>query len=242
MRLDLFLVKTGVLRSRTLAKEYVEKGFVTVNGKTVFKPSFEVSEDDKTELSSPLPRYVSRGGEKLEAAIEMFGIDVGGKVCCDIGASTGGFTDCLLQHGASRVFAVDSGTGQIDPKIASDQRVVSVENFNARELTPETFGCLCDVAVVDVSFISQTLIIPAALSVLRSGGEYVGLIKPQFECGRAGLGKRGVVKSQKVRDDAVRSVADAAREYGIQISGVMTSPLTGGDGNTEYLLYGIKIR
>ena len=242
MRLDLYIVQAGLLRSRTLAKEYIENGFVSVNGKTAVKPSYDVSDGCDVAVTAPLPRFVSRGGEKLEAALEEFGIDVCGKVCCDIGASTGGFTDCLLLHGASRVYAIDSGTGQIDPKIAADPRVISIENFNARELTPDTTGNMCDVAVVDVSFISQTLIIPAALSVLKIGGYYVGLIKPQFECGRSGLGKGGVVKDQAVRERAVRSVSDFAREHGLEIRGIMKSPLTGGDGNTEYLMYGIKIR
>ncbi len=242
MRLDVFLVRSGMLRSRTLAKEFIENGSVTVNGIPVFKPSVDVKEDDNVAVVSPLPRYVSRGGEKLEAAILSFEIDVHDKVCCDIGSSTGGFTDCLLQHGAARVFAVDSGTDQIDPELKRDPRVVSIENFNARGLSPETTGILCDLAVADVSFISQTLIIPAAFSVLKIGGEYVGLIKPQFECGRSGLGKGGVVKDSTVRDDAVRLVSVCARENGLDVRGIITSPLTGGDGNTEYLMYGIKIR
>lgn len=240
MRLDLFLVKSGMLKSRTLAKDYVEKKYVSVNGTTAVKPSLEVTEADDVAVVAPLPRYVSRGGEKLEAALGSFGIDARDKVCCDIGASTGGFTDCLLQHGAARVFAIDAGTDQIDKKIAGDPRVVSIENFNARKLTPATTGCLCDLVVADVSFISQTLIIPAALSVLKDGGEYVGLIKPQFECGREGLGKGGVVKDRSVRDEAVRRVSEFAAECGLDVRGIITSPLTGGDGNTEYLMYGIK--
>lgn len=242
MRLDVYIVRTGMLRSRTLAKEYIENGFVSVNGKTATKPSFDVSGTDAVDVTAPLPRFVSRGGEKLEAALEAFGIDVRNKVCCDVGASTGGFTDCLLKHGALRVYAIDSGTGQIDPELADDPRVVSIENFNARELTPEVTGGFCDVTTVDVSFISQTLIIPAALSVLKTGGEYVGLIKPQFECGRSGLGKGGIVKDRAVREEAVRFVSDFARENGLEVRGITTSPLTGGDGNTEYLMYGIKIR
>ncbi len=241
MRLDVYLVSNGILRSRTLAKEYIEKGSVSVNGKVASKPSLDVSDGDSVKVTAPLPRYVSRGGEKLEAALERFAVNVSGKVCCDIGASTGGFTDCLLKHGAVRVYAIDSGTGQIDPIIAGDPRVVSIEGFNARELTPEITGGLCDVAVVDVSFISQTLIIPAVLSVLKPGGEYVGLIKPQFECGKAGLGKGGIVKSQAVRDEAVKLVSDFGSECGLEIRGIITSPLTGGDGNTEYLMYGVRI-
>ncbi len=242
MRLDVYLVKNGMLRSRTLAKEYIEHGSVSVNGNVANKPSLDVSEGDSVAVTAPLPRYVSRGGEKLHAAIERFMIDVRGKVCCDIGASTGGFTDCLLRHGAERVFAIDSGTAQLDPIIAENPRVISIEGFNARELTPDITSGLCDVAVVDVSFISQTLIIPAALSVLKNGGEYVGLIKPQFECGRSGLGKGGIVRSQTVRDEAVRLVSDFGSKRGLEIRGVFPSPLTGGDGNTEYLMYGVKIR
>ncbi|MBR6915706.1 MAG: TlyA family RNA methyltransferase [Clostridia bacterium] len=242
MRLDIYLVRNGTLRSRTLAKEFIEKGFVSVNGKTVCKASLDVYDSDEVSVNASPPRYVSRGGEKLESALERFDISVRDKVCCDVGASTGGFTDCLLQHGAKRVYSVDSGTAQIDPALASDPRVVSIENFNARALTPETIGEACDLVTVDVSFISQNLILPAALTVLKKGGGYVGLIKPQFECGRSGLGKGGVVKSAAVRDEAVRSVSEFAAECGLDVIGVIPSPLTGGDGNIEYLIYGIKIR
>ena len=240
MRLDLYLVKSGMLKSRMLAKEYIGKGSVTLNGKIVKKPAVDVSEEDVVSLISPLPKYVGRGGVKLEAAIRYFSIDVCGKVCCDIGASTGGFSDCLLQSGASRVYAVDSGTGQIDPTLSSDPRVVSIENFNARNLSVGTIGEFCDIITVDVSFISQCLIIPAAQSVLKKGGIYIGLIKPQFECGREGLGKGGIVKKQSVCDKAIERVLNCTEENGISVTGVMKSPLTGGDGNTEYLMCGLK--
>lgn len=240
MRLDKAVTERGLLRSRTLAKEYIENGHVTVNGVTVSRPSTDIQDSDMIELSSPLPRYVSRGGLKLEAALDSFGINVNGAVCCDIGASTGGFTDCLLKHGASRVYAVDSGTDQLDPVLRGDGRVVSIEQFNARELNPAVTGVSCDVVTADVSFISQTLIIKPAFSVLRSGGFYIGLIKPQFECGKRFLGKGGIVKDDSARKAAAERVTGYARSLGSVIIGVIPSPIMGGDGNAEFLFCAVK--
>ena len=240
MRLDRAIVESGLLKSRTLAKQYVESGKVSVNGVIMKKPSVDVGADCEIALESEPPKFVSRGGEKLEEALMFFGLDVSGAVCCDIGASTGGFTDCLLKHGASRVIAVDSGTAQLDPSLLTDPRVVSVENFNARDLTVEVTGCLCDAVTVDVSFISQTYIMPNAVSVLKTGGIYVGLIKPQFECGRERLGKRGIVKDEDVRYDSIQRVTRCAEECGLTVKGVIPSPIKGGDGNVEYLAYCIK--
>ena len=240
MRLDVYLSESGLLRSRTVAKEYIGSGRVTVNGDVVTKPSFDVSDSDSVALSSPPPEFVSRGGVKLEAALEAFGISVEGAVCCDIGSSTGGFTDCLLRRGAKTVYAVDSGRGQLDPSLLSDPRVVSVEGFNARDLSPDVTGGLCDVVVADVSFISQTYVIPPAVSVMKSGAVYIGLIKPQFECGRAALGKGGIVRDEKTRRSAVGRVTECAERCGLDLSGVITSPITGGDGNVEYLFSAVK--
>lgn len=238
MRVDVFLVENSLAKSRGHAKELVEGGSVLVNGMTVTKPSSDISEKDIVEITAPPPRYVSRGGLKLEAALASFGIDVREKVCCDIGSSTGGFTDCLLQHGASRVYAVDSGTDQLARSLRCDPRVVSIERFNARDIAPETIGEKCDVITVDVSFISQTYIMESAVRLLRDGGKYIGLIKPQFECGRQGLGKKGIVKDEKTRSEAVRKVLSYAEEVGMNIISVIESPIRGGDGNTEYLFCG----
>ncbi len=240
MRLDVFLVDHSNAKSRGHAKELIDGGFVLVNGQPAKKPASDVSETDVVEITAPSPKYVSRGGLKLEAAIASFNIDVRGKICCDVGSSTGGFTDCLLQNGAARVYAVDSGTNQLDPSLKHDPRVISIEQFNARELRPETLGEFCDVVTVDVSFISQSYIIENAVSILKNEGIYLGLIKPQFECGRAGLGKKGIVKDEKIRSDAVSRVISCAEEKGLTIVSVIESPIRGGDGNTEYLFFGIK--
>ena len=240
MRIDVYLVGASLARSRAHAKELVDGGFVLINGKTVKKSSADVSDSDMVEVTVPPPKYVSRGGLKLEAALESFAIDPTGKICCDIGSSTGGFTDCLLQHGAVKVYAVDSGTDQLDPSLKNDGRVVSIEQFNARELSVETLGELCDIVTADVSFISQTYIIGNAAGVLKDGGIYIGLIKPQFECGREGLGKKGIVKDEKVREEAVQKVLSYAGNKGLRVVSVIESPIRGGDGNTEYLFWGVK--
>ena len=241
MRIDLYLVSTSRAKSRAHAKEMIDGGFVLLNGKTVKKSSVDVLESDVIEVNAPPPKYVSRGGLKLDAALSSFGVDPSGKICCDIGSSTGGFTDCLLQHGAVKVYAVDSGTDQLDPSLREDGRVVSIEQFNARDLSVGTLGEFCDIVTADVSFISQTYIIGRAADVLKDGGIYIGLIKPQFECGREGLGKKGIVKDEKVRLEAVRKVIQYARNEGLRVDSVIESPIRGGDGNTEYLFCGVKV-
>lgn len=240
MRLDAYLASENLAKSRSFAKTLIDDGFVEVNGKVIKKPSFEVGENDKVEVTGEPYVFVSRGGVKLEGALSSFGIDVSGMCAVDIGASSGGFTDCLLKRGATKVFAVDSGYGQLDPTLVGDTRVVNIENYNARNLNVCDLGVLCDIAVTDVSFISQTLIIPAAVGVLRDGGLYVSLIKPQFECGKSGLGKGGIVKSKKVMADAVKRVIDCAAENGLGCKGLIASPIFGGDGNTEFLMYCVK--
>lgn len=237
MRLDLYLHEKGLAKSRSYAKTLIDEGYVTVNGKVAKKPSLDVSENDNVLVTGEPYSYVSRGGVKLEAVLEAFDINVSNYICVDIGASSGGFTDCLLQRGAKKVYAVDSGYGQLDPTLTVDRRVVNIENFNARNLSIETLGESCDIAVTDVSFISQTLIIPAAVKVLKDGAIYASLIKPQFECGRSGLGKGGIVKSKKIMADAVKQVIDCAVFNGLSCKGLITSPIKGGDGNTEFLMY-----
>ena len=236
MRLDLYLAEKGHSVSRAKAQAMIKDGSVRVNGVTVSKASFEVSEGDGVSVvPNDVQKYVSRGGLKLEAALKTFGVSPHGLVALDVGASSGGFTDCLLQHGAKYVYAVDSGTGQLHPALLADARVCSMENRNARYLAAEDFKKPIQLAVMDVSFISQTLLLPMLHAVLTTGALLVTLIKPQFEVGRAYLGKNGVVKDKKVRQKALESVLHAAEEVGFEVVDRMESPITGGDGNVEYL-------
>lgn len=236
MRLDVCLFERGLAKSRSFAKALVDEGYVTVDGRTVKKASYDVTEENEIVVTGVPYEYVSRGGVKLSAALDSFNISVENAVCADIGASTGGFTDCLLRRGAAQVYAVDSGSGQLAKEIAQDKRVVNIENFNARYLTHESLGCLCDVAVMDVSFISQTLILPAVKNVLKDSGVLVSLIKPQFECGKEGPGKGGIVRDKSIAHNAVMRVISSARENFLGCVGLIKSPVTGGDGNTEFLM------
>ena len=240
MRADLYLVENGYVKSRTAARKYIEEGHAILDGVPIAKPSQEISEGEHSIDILERERYVSRGGVKLEGALRTFGIDVSGMRAADIGASTGGFTDCLLQAGAAHVYAIDSGRDQLDPDLVLDERVSCMEGVNARYLQPEDLGGCVDIVVMDVSFISQTLILPTVASLLRDGGIYVGLIKPQFEAGRAALDKHGIVKNAKHRKMAVERVLDAAELAGLGLCGLTTSPISGGDGNIEYLAYYIK--
>ena len=234
MRIDLYLVEKGFCESRSRAARLISEGKIILDGRSVTKASLDVVGDEHSIEITEVDRYVGRGGLKLEGAIERFGIDVKGKRCIDVGASTGGFTDCLLQNGAAHVCAVDSGRGQLHPKLLEDIRVTSLEGFNARELSAEDFGYF-EVAVMDVSFISQTLIHLPLSSVLSEGAIFVSLIKPQFEAGKSALGKGGVVKKASDRCAAMMRVLESAARCGFKPLGVMRSPIDGGDGNREYL-------
>ena len=236
MRIDVYMTETGLAESRSRAKAMIDEGFVLLNGKTVKKPSLAVAEGDLVTVTERL-RFVSRGGEKLLGAIKEFSPSIEGSVCVDIGASTGGFTDCLLQHGAAKVYAVDSGTDQLHPSIASDPRVVKMEKTNARSLTWELLGERCDLAVMDVSFISQTLLYPAVKSVLKDNGYLISLIKPQFETTAKALGGGGILRDPKERKRAVDGVLKEAERQGLKLLSLVPSPITGGDGNVEYLAY-----
>lgn len=236
MRLDVFLFQNSFAKSRTHAASLIEEGMVTVNGKIASKASADVSETDNVVVHRPDVSYVSRGGLKLHHAIETIPLDVRGLRAVDIGASTGGFTDCLLAHGAEYVVAVDAGNGQLDKTLLTDSRVRNIENCNARFLTEDIIGGKCDLAVTDVSFISQTLIIPCVPKVLKEEGVYVGLIKPQFECGRGALSKNGIVKDKKYHLSAVLKVYDCLIENDLIPFALLPSPITGGDGNTEFLI------
>lgn len=240
MRLDVYLTERSLVDSRTDAKGFILTGAVIVNGKVVTKPSFDVDGSEEISVDKSSKRYVSRGGLKLEAALDSFNIDVSGVKAIDVGASSGGFTDCLLKRGAYHVIAVDSGSGQMVDSLRQDSRVTVIENFNARYMSSSDFEYAPDFAVMDVSFISAKLIIPAVSSVLTPGGGFICLIKPQFEVGRSGLNKKGIVKNDALRKSAVDDVVAFARPCRFDLLGLIQSPVIGGDGNIEYLAYFIK--
>lgn len=236
MRIDKYLAENALAVSRAKAQEMLKNGAVTVDGQTVTKPSFEVPEGAIVLVTeNPLQRYVGRGGLKLEAALDAFSLSPEGCVCLDVGASSGGFTHCLLSRGAAFVYAVDSGSGQLHPSLLADARVASMEGCNARALTPSMFGETPTFTVMDVSFISQTLILPALQGVMTAGGVLVSLIKPQFELDRSALGKGGIVKNDRLAARAVSRVITAAEALGFTLIGQIPSPILGGDGNKEFL-------
>ncbi len=232
MRLDIYLTEKSLCKSRTSAQSLIKSGGVSLNGERCSKPSREVGESDCVEITGEQLRYVGRGGLKLEAALERFGLDISGAECIDIGSSTGGFTDCMLQHGASKVWAVDVGSDQLDESLRGDPRVISMEQTDIRTAElPQA-----DFIGTDVSFISLKLILPHIFRLLKSGGRAVALIKPQFEAGRANLSKKGIVRDERVRLRIRDEIADFAAGCGFEVIGTETSPITGGDGNTEYLM------
>lgn len=216
----------------------IEEGAVYVDGKQILRPSFDVSGlEDKVFVDRSMKKYVSRGGIKLAGAFVEFGIDPKGKLCLDVGASSGGFTDCLLQNGAREVIAVDSGSGQLVESLRRDPRVKSIEGYNARYMRPEDFPAPIELAVMDVSFISAKYIIEPLYACLADGADYVCLIKPQFEVGRGGLGKGGIVKDDRLRDAAVKGVVEFAEQIGFKVLGLVQSSIKGGDGNIEFLAH-----
>ena len=236
MRIDIYLHKFGYTRSRKKAQDLIAAGGITVDGKPVKKASLEIDETVSHEVSvSEICPYVGRGGLKLEGALDAVHISPKGKIAVDVGASTGGFTDCLLKRGAVKVYAVDAGSDQLAEELRRDARVVSMERFNARDLSPSSLSELCDLAVMDVSFISQTYILPGVASVLKPGGQFISLIKPQFEAGKSAIGKNGIVHSGAYRFLAVKRVLHTAEGLGLACIGLMRSPIKGGDGNVEYL-------
>jgi 23S rRNA (cytidine1920-2'-O)/16S rRNA (cytidine1409-2'-O)-methyltransferase len=235
VRLDVMLAERGLAESREKAQALVLAGEVLVNGVKAQKPGQSVAPDASLEVLSR-PPYVGRGGLKLAAALERFGLAVAGRVCLDVGASTGGFTDCLLQHGAARVHAVDVGAGQIDWKLRSDPRVILHERLNARYLRPEDIGEPIGLAVCDVSFISVTLILPAVTPLLQTNGEMVILVKPQFEVGREQVGKGGIVRDPELHRSACDRIESAVRQMNYRTD-IIDSPILGAEGNKEFLLY-----
>jgi 23S rRNA (cytidine1920-2'-O)/16S rRNA (cytidine1409-2'-O)-methyltransferase len=234
-RLDLILVERGLVDSREKGQALILAGQVLVDGQKVDKPGHAVAADSNIELAAQ-PRYVGRGGLKLEAALDHFNIPVAGKVCLDIGSSTGGFTDCLLQRGAARVYAIDVGTGQLDWKLRNDPRVIVHEQINARYLSRNEVPEPIDLAVCDVSFISITMILPVLPNLLAKGAGMVILVKPQFELERHQVGKGGMIRDPALHQQACRRVEDAVKQLGFQIE-IIPSPVLGAEGNQEFLLY-----
>lgn len=241
-RLDVLLVQQGLANSRELAKAYTMAGNVYVDGQKEDKAGTKVAVTAKLEVKGNQMKYVSRGGYKLEKAMDVFGIRLDGKICLDIGASTGGFTDCMLQNGASKVYAIDVGYGQFAWKLRNDERVVCLEKTNVRYVTHEQVPDEGDFASIDVSFISLTKVLPAVLGVLGEKGQLVCLIKPQFEAGREKVGKKGVVRDSSVHREVIEMIVEYVRTQSLGILGLDFSPIKGPEGNIEYLIYLDKSR
>ena len=234
-RLDVALVERGLCESRQKAQAAIMAGLVLVGGQTVTKAGAPVNEDTAIEVKGPAIPYVSRGGLKLEKAMKLWNIDLTGKICADIGASTGGFSDCMLQTGAAKVYAVDTGYGKLDWKIRTDPRVVALERTNARYLTHEHIPEELDFASIDVSFISLRLILPAMRGVVKTDGELVCLVKPQFEAGREKVGKKGVVRDKKTHLEVLENFLTYAHDNDFAVKAMTFSPIKGPEGNIEYL-------
>lgn len=239
-RLDLLLVEKGIINSREKAKACIMEGKVYVDGQKVDKAGEKVSFNANIEYRGETLKYVSRGGLKLEKAMKTYNISLENKVCMDIGASTGGFTDCMLQNGASKVFSVDVGYGQFAWKLRTDERVVCMERTNIRYVTLEDIGEPLDFASIDVSFISLKKIMPATINLLKDDGEVVALIKPQFEAGREKVGKKGVVREISTHKEVVHDIIDFLLQQNLNVLGVSFSPIKGPEGNREYLVYFTK--
>lgn len=239
-RLDLLLVEKGLIKSRERAKEKIKNGEVLVNGKQALKPSSDVSCTDAIEIIGSDLKYVGRGGLKLEKALKYFDIDISGCICTDLGASTGGFTDCMLQNGAKRVYAVDVGHGQLAKSLVNDPRVINIEGVNVKDISCRIIPELCDFAAADLSFISVKYAASAAYRIISENGSAVFLIKPQFEAGRSNISKGGIVKSKKVHADVLSDICRYLCETGYSVKALTYSPIKGGDGNIEYLAYAVK--
>jgi len=239
-RLDKLIVEKGLVPSREKAQALIMIGGVKVNGQVMRKPGQKIREDALIEILQPPCPYVSRGGIKLEGAIKGFGINMEGKVCLDVGASTGGFTDCLLQHGAKRVYAVDVGWGQLHWKLRNDPRVICLEKRNIRYLPKEEIPEEVDLVTIDTSFISLKLVIPAVLKFLKEKAEILALIKPQFEVGKGEVGKGGVVRDSEKHKRVIEEIRIFSQNLGLHPVGVIESPILGPKGNKEFFIYLIK--
>lgn len=234
LRLDVVLHERGLVSSREKARALVMAGEVRVDGQIVDKPGTRIAPDALVEVKTR-PQYVSRGGEKLAAALDMFPVEINGQVCADVGASTGGFTDCLLQHGAQRVYAIDVGYGQLDYRLRQNNRVIVMERTNARyvDRLPEPVGLV----VMDASFISLRLLLPAVMRWVDTPANIIALIKPQFEAGKGQVGKGGVIKDRAIHRQVLHAILTFADEQGLNINGLIPSPLKGPSGNTEFLVW-----
>lgn len=243
MRVDLFLTEKGYISSRKKTQTLIDEGKVLIDGRIVKKASQQIEDGEHTvEIAqSDEVRFVGRGGLKLEAALDAFNIDANHKIALDIGASTGGFTDCLLQRGAQKVYAVDAGVGQLAASLLANPAVVSIEKMNARNLAPEHIdNTLVDLIVMDVSFISATYIIPQFPALMGENAEAICLVKPQFEVGRALIGKGGIVRDAEAHASAVKRVCSCAQSVGLFPVALIPSPIEGGDGNREFLLHLVR--
>lgn len=234
-RLDVLLLNKGLAESRAKAQAIIMEGLVFVGGQRAFKPGTPTDLEAQIEVRGKLCPYVSRGGLKLEKALDFFGVSPEGFVCSDSGASTGGFTDCLLQKGAKKVYAIDVGYGQLAWKIREDPRVVVMERTNIRNVTPEQIGELLDLSVVDVSFISLKLVLPVIYQLLKPAGQVLCLIKPQFEAGKDKVGKKGVVRELATHVEVLEGFLELARNLGFTVAGLTYSPVKGPEGNIEFL-------
>ncbi|HHW48584.1 MAG TPA: TlyA family RNA methyltransferase [Clostridiaceae bacterium] len=236
-RLDILLVKRGFFSSREKARSSIMAGAVLVDGNREDKPGAKVAEDADIVIKENINPYVSRGGLKLEKALKEFNIRLDGKTAIDVGASTGGFTDCMLKNGAKKVFAIDVGYGQLAWELRNDERVVCMERTNIRYVKPEDIGVAADFATVDVSFISLKKVLPVLMDLLNEDGEVVCLIKPQFEAGREKVGKHGVVRDKEVHREVIEDIIGFARETGFSVKALSYSPIKGPEGNIEYFTY-----
>lgn len=235
-RLDTLLVEKELVSTRARARSLIMQGAVFVDGERIDKAGALVKKSSEITIKDSSSKYVSRGGQKLEEALSKFSIDVSGSIALDVGASTGGFTDCLLQRGAIKVYAVDVGYGQLDWKLRNDERVVVIEKLNARYLKPEDIGEKVDIAVIDVSFISLTMVIPPLRDILKPGGALVALIKPQFEVGKGQVGKGGIVRDEVKHQEVIEKIRSFLDGLGFNVTGVIPSPILGAQGNKEFLI------
>jgi 23S rRNA (cytidine1920-2'-O)/16S rRNA (cytidine1409-2'-O)-methyltransferase len=237
IRLDELLIKNGLFGSRTKAQATIMAGLILVNDQKIEKPGVKVDETAVIRVLGDACPYVSRGGLKLKGALDSFKVDLKGLVAADIGAGTGGFTDCLLQNGVIKVYAIDVGYGQIAWKLRNDKRVVVIEKKNAREMSADELGEKVDLVVMDVSFISILKILPAILNILKEGGDVITLVKPQFEAGKGEVPKGGVIRNIATHEKVLSKIREGVAELGFKVLGQIQSPITGRDGNVEYFMH-----
>ena len=236
-RIDILLTEKKIFESRTKSQAMIMAGKILVNGQKVEKSGTLIEEKAEIKIIGENLKYVSRGGLKLEKAIKVFEIDLSGKICADIGASTGGFTDCMLQNGAKKIYAIDVGYGQLAWKLRQDERIKNMERTNIRKVSLEDFENILDFISIDVSFISLEKVLPKVYEILSEVGEVVALIKPQFEAGREKVGKKGVVRDKKVHEEVLKKILKFAREINFKVCGLDYSPIKGPEGNIEYLTF-----